>query len=185
MSRKITDKVTWVGKIDWELKRFHGEELSTHRGSTYNAYLIRYEKTVLIDTVWKPYEKEYVENLKKEIDLKEIDYIVINHGEIDHSGALEALLNEITDTPVYCTANAVKSLKGHYHKDWNFVQVKTGDTLDIGESKLIFVAARMLHWPDSMFTYMTGENILFCNDAFGQHYAAEKQINDKVDNDEL
>ncbi|NLX71003.1 MAG: anaerobic nitric oxide reductase flavorubredoxin [Clostridiales bacterium] len=185
MSRKITDKVTWVGKIDWELKRFHGEELSTHRGSTYNAYLIRDEKTVLIDTVWKPYEKEFVENLKKEIDLKEIDYIVINHGEIDHSGALEALLNEIPDTPVYCTANAVKSLKGHYHKDWNFVQVKTGDTLDIGESKLIFVEARMLHWPDSMFTYMTGENILFSNDAFGQHYAAEKLFNDKVDNDEL
>ena len=80
---------------------------------------------MLIDTVWKPYER-VCGNLKKEIDLKEIDYIVINHGEIDHSGALEALLNEIPDTPVYCTANAVKSLKGHYHKDWNFVQVKQG-----------------------------------------------------------
>ena len=185
MTRKITGKVTWVGKVDWELKRFHGDEFSTHRGSTYNAYLIRDRKTVLIDTVWKPYEQEFVDSLKKVMDLREIDYIVINHGEIDHSGALVALMKEIPDTPIYCTANAVKSLKGHYHKDWNFVEVKTGDTLDIGESKLIFVEARMLHWPDSMFTYMTGENILFSNDAFGQHYATEELFNDRVDTDEL
>lgn len=185
MSRKITGKVTWVGKIDWELKRFHGNELSTHRGSSYNSYLIRDKKTVLIDTVWKPFAGEFVQNLKKEIDLNEIDYIVINHGEIDHSGALPELMREIPDTPIYCTANAVKSLKGHYHRDWNFVEVKTGDTLDIGESKLIFIEARMLHWPDSMFTYMTGENILFSNDAFGQHYASEQLFNDQVSQDEL
>jgi flavorubredoxin len=185
MSRKITEKVTWVGKIDWELKRFHGNELSTHRGSSYNSYLIRDKKTVLIDTVWKPFAGEFVRNLKKEIDLNEIDYIVVNHGEIDHSGALVELMREIPDTPIYCTANAVKSLKGHYHHDWNFVEVKTGDTLDIGESKLIFIEARMLHWPDSMFTYMTGENILFSNDAFGQHYASEQLFNDQVKQDEL
>ncbi|MBM7582729.1 flavorubredoxin [Caldicoprobacter guelmensis] len=185
MSRKITGKVTWVGKIDWELKRFHGNELSTHRGSSYNSYLIRDKKTVLIDTVWKPFAGEFVQNLKKEIDLNKIDYIVINHGEIDHSGALPELMREIPDTPIYCTANAVKSLKGHYHHDWNFVEVKTGDTLDIGESKLVFIEARMLHWPDSMFTYMTGENILFSNDAFGQHYASEQLFNDQVDQDEL
>ncbi len=185
MSRKITEKVTWVGKIDWELKKFHGNELSTHRGSSYNSYLIRDKKTVLIDTVWKPFADEFVRNLKKEIDLNEIDYIVINHGEIDHSGALVELMREIPDTPIYCTANAVKSLKGHYHHDWNFVEVKTGDTLDIGESKLIFIEARMLHWPDSMFTYMTGENILFSNDAFGQHYASEQLFNDQVKQDEL
>ncbi|MCM8900241.1 anaerobic nitric oxide reductase flavorubredoxin [Caldicoprobacter algeriensis] len=185
MARKITEKVTWVGKIDWELKKFHGNELSTHRGSSYNSYLIRDKKTVLIDTVWKPFAGEFVRNLKKEIDLNEIDYIVINHGEIDHSGALVELMREIPDTPIYCTANAVKSLKGHYHHDWNFVEVKTGDTLDIGESKLIFIEARMLHWPDSMFTYMTGENILFSNDAFGQHYASEQLFNDQVNQDEL
>lgn len=185
MSQKITEKVTWVGKIDWELKRFHGNELSTHRGSSYNSYLIRDKKTVLIDTVWKPFADEFVRNLKKEIDLNEIDYIVVNHGEIDHSGALVELMREIPDTPIYCTANAVRSLKGHYHHDWNFVEVKTGDTLDIGESKLIFIEARMLHWPDSMFTYMTGENILFSNDAFGQHYASERLFNDQVDQDEL
>ncbi|MHB1316163.1 MAG: anaerobic nitric oxide reductase flavorubredoxin [Christensenellales bacterium] len=185
MGKKLTEKVTWVGKVDWELKRFHGDEYSIHKGSSYNSYLIRDEKTVLIDTVWQPFDKEFVKNLKQEIDLHKIDYIVANHGEIDHSGALDELLREIPGTPVYCTANGVKSLKGHYHQDWNFVPVKTGDTLDTGGSKLVFVEAPMLHWPDSMFTYMTGENILFSNDAFGQHYASELLYNDMVDQAEL
>lgn len=185
MGKKITDKVTWVGKVDWELKNFHGQELSTKKGSSYNSYLIRDKKTVLIDTVWQPYDKEFVSRLKKEIDLKEIDYIVANHGEIDHSGALPELMREIPNTPIYCTANGAKILKGHYHEDWNFVTVKTGDSLDIGESKLVFVEAPMLHWPDSMFTYMTGDNILFSNDAFGQHYATETLYNDRVDKEEL
>ena len=183
--KKITDKVTWVGKVDWELKNFHGHEYSTNKGSSYNSYLIRDEKTVLIDTVWLPYDKEFVANLKREIDLKEIDYIIANHSEVDHSGALVELMAEIPDTPIYCTANGVKILKGHYHQDWNFVTVKTGDTLNIGSSTLTFVEAPMLHWPDSMMTYMSGENILFSNDAFGQHYATESLYNDNVDNCEL
>ena len=111
-------------------------KIFTHRGSSYNSYLIRDKKTVLIDTVWQPFAKEFVTNLKKEIDLKEIDYIIANHGEVDHSGALPELMREIPDTPIYCTKNAVQSIKGQYHEDWNFVEVKTGDTLDIGESKL-------------------------------------------------
>jgi flavorubredoxin len=185
MSFKMTDKVTWVGKIDWELRRFHGDEYSTHRGSSYNSYLIKDKKNVLIDTVWAPFAKEFVENLKKEIDLSKIDYIISNHCEVDHSGALPLLLKEIPGTPIYCTANGAKMLKAHYHEDWNFVQVKTGDTLDIGDSKLTFVEARMLHWPDTMFTYMSGDNILFSNDGFGQHYASELMYNDLVDNAEL
>ena len=185
MNFKVTDKVTWVGKIDWELEHFHGDEYSVNKGSSYNSYLIRDQKTVLIDTVWQPYAKEFVANLKKVIDLKEIDYIVANHAEIDHSGALSELLREIPGTPIYCTANGVKSLYGHYHEDWNFVPVKTDDTLDLGNNKLVFIEARMLHWPDSMFTYMTGDNILFSNDAFGQHYASEYMYNDLVDQAEL
>lgn len=185
MGVKITDKVSWVGKIDWELTRFHGDEYSTHRGSSYNSYLIKDKKTVLIDTVWKPFDREFVAKLKKEVDLNQIDYIIANHGEIDHSGGLVELMSEIPDTPIYCTKNGVKSIKGQYHKDWNFVEVKTGDTLDIGDNKLIFIEAKMLHWPDSMFTYMTGENILFSNDAFGQHYASEELFNDRVDQAEL
>lgn len=185
MSFKITENVTWVGKVDWELKKFHGEEYSTHKGSTYNAYLIRDEKNVLIDTVWLPFAQEFVENLQQEIALDKIDYIIINHGEVDHSGALPQLMKLIPNTPIYCTANAVKSLKGQYHQDWNFHVVKTGDKLAIGSKELIFVEAPMLHWPDSMMCYLTGDNILFSNDAFGQHYASEYMFNDLVDQDEL
>ncbi len=185
MGKPLTKRVTWVGKVDWELKTFHGEEYSTYKGSSYNSYLVRDEKTALIDTVWQPFDKEFVSRLKQEIDLNDIDYIVINHGEIDHSGALPELLRAIPGKPVYCTQNAVKSLKGHYHQDWNFVPVKTGDTLSLGSVSLAFVEAPMLHWPDTMFTYLTGENILFSNDAFGQHYATESLYNDKVDAAEL
>jgi flavorubredoxin len=170
MGKKLTDKVTWVGKVDWTLTKFHGDEYSTDKGSSYNSYLIRDKKTALIDTVWQPYDKEYVKNLKQEIDLSKIDYIVANHMEIDHSGAMVELMREMpAGTPIYCTANGIKSLKGHYHQDWNYIPVKTGDTLDLGENKLVFVEAPMLHWPDTMFTYLTGENILFRNDGFGQH----------------
>ena len=186
MSFKMTDKVTWVGKIDWELRKIHGDEYSTHRGSSYNAYLIKGEKNILIDTVWEPFSEEFVRNLKKEINLSDIDYVISNHAEVDHSGALPLLIKEIPSVPVYCTASGAKNLKAHYHEDWNFVEVKTGDTLDIGGGeKLIFIEARMLHWPDSMMTYMTGENILFSNDAFGQHFASDLMYNDLVDGCEL
>lgn len=185
MRKKLTDKVTWVGKVDWALTRFHGDEYSIDKGSSYNSYLIRDQKIVLIDTVWQPFDKEFVRNLKNEISLDKIDYIVANHAEIDHSGALVELMREIPGTPIYCTANGIKSLKGHYHQDWNFIPVKTGDTLDLGESKLVFVEAPMLHWPDSMFTYLMGESILFSNDAFGQHYASESLYNNRVDQAEL
>jgi flavorubredoxin len=186
MRKLIKNNVSWVGKIDWELRKFHGEELSTHRGSSYNSYLIEEEKTVLVDTVWLPFADEFVNNLASEIDLNKIDAIVMNHGEVDHSGALPALMERIPDVPIYCTANAVKSLKGQYHQDWNFQVVKTGDEYDLGNGKkLVFVEMTMLHWPDSMATYMTGDNILFSNDAFGQHYASERMFNDLVDQCEL
>ncbi len=185
MGKQLTDKVSWVGKVDWELKKFHGDEYSTRKGSSYNSYLVRDQKTALIDTVWQPFDKEFVKRLKQEIDLKKIDYIIANHSEIDHSGALPELMREISGTPIYCTANGVKVIRGHYHQDWNFVTVKTGDTLELGGSKLIFVEAPMLHWPDTMITYMTEENILFSNDAFGQHYATESLYNDTVDQAEL
>ncbi|OJV64350.1 MAG: MBL fold hydrolase [Clostridiales bacterium 38-18] len=185
MMFKINERISWVGKIDWELKKFHGEEYSTHRGSSYNSYLIRDEKVALIDTVWQPFDAEFVKRLKEVIDLNEIDYIIANHAEIDHSGGLPELMKEIPNTPIYCTANGVKSLKGHYHQDWNFNVVKTGDTLDLGEGKLVFIEAPMLHWPDSMFEYYTKDAILFSNDAFGQHYASELMYNDLVDQAEL
>ena len=185
MFEKLMKDVYWVGKIDWELRKFHGNEYSTHRGSTYNSYLIKDEKTVLIDTVWEPFGKEFVENLKKAVDLKKIDYLVANHAEIDHSGGLEELMKHLPDTIIYCTANGEKSLKGHFHKDWNFVPVKTGDKLNLGRRELIFIEAPMLHWPDSMFCYLTEDNILFSSDAFGEHYATGLFYNNLVDQAEL
>lgn len=185
MNLKLRENVEYVGKIDWELRSFHGEELSTHRGSSYNSYLIQDEKTVLIDTVWTPYAEEFVENLKKKIDLKDIDYIIAQHNEIDHSGALPLLMKEIPNTPIYCTEQGEKIIRGHFHEDWNFVNVKTGDTLNIGDATLTFVEARMLHWPDSMMTYMDTERILFSNDAFGQHLSSNAMYNDLIDECEL
>lgn len=187
MKKLVKNNVNWVGYMDWELERFHGDEYSILNGSSQNAYLIQEEKTVLVDTVWTPHRNDFVNNLKEEIDLHEIDYIVMNHGEADHSGSLAALLKEIPGTPVYCTAAAVQSLEGQYGKQgWNFHTVKTGDTLDIGNGKqLIFVEMKMLHWPDSMATYMTGDNILFSMDAFGQHFAVEEMFNDCADQAKL
>ncbi len=187
MKRTVKNNVSWVGYIDWELETFHGDDYSIMNGSSQNAYLIEEEKTVLVDTVWTPHKDTFVENLKSEIDLKKIDYIIANHGECDHSGSLVALMEEIPNTPIYCTANCVKSLEGQYGKrGWNFKVVKTGDTLDIGNGKqLVFVEMRMLHWPDSMATYMTGDNILFSNDAFGQHFACAELFNDKARQDLL
>lgn len=185
MAKQITDKVSWVGKVDWELTRFHGDEYSTHRGSSYNSYLIRDEKVALIDTVWLPYDREFVSRLKQEINLNDIDYIIMNHNEIDHSGALPELMREIPDTPIYCTKKGEAIIRGHYHQDWNFVNVKTGDTLSLGKSTLIFVEMTMLHWPDSMLTYMDGDNILFSNDAFGQHFASESLYNNTVNQADL
>ncbi len=181
MGKQISSLVTWVGKTDWERRHFHGDELSTGRGTSYNSYLIRDEKIALIDTVWQPFDTEFVARLKEEIDPREIDYIIMNHNEIDHSGALPELMREIPDTPIYCTKKGEAILRGHYHADWNFVTVKTGDTLPLGRTTLTFIEATMLHWPDTMFSYLSGENILFSNDGFGQHFASDSLTNDTVD----
>ena len=173
---------------DWELTTFHGNELSTGHGSSYNAYLIRgTKKTVLIDTVWGPYDREFVCRLKQEIPLDQIDAVVMQHSESDHSGALVELMRLIPDTPIYCTAKGEAILRGHYHKDWNYINVKTGDILELGAGEsLTFIEAPMLHWPDTMFSYYNGEGgVLFSNDAFGQHYASENLFNDEVPSAEM
>lgn len=185
MAKQITDSVSWVGKVDWQLRKFHGEEYSTHHGTSFNAYLVRDEKTALIETVWTPFASEFIDTLDREIGLNSIDYVIMNHAEPDHSGGFAELMRRIPDTPVYCTKNCVKSLTGYYHGEWNFQTVKTGDTLSLGQRDLIFVEAPMLHWPDTMMCYLTGDEVLFSNDAFGQHLATESLFNDTVDECEL
>lgn len=185
MKIQLKKNIDWVGKIDWEIRRFHGNEFTTNRGTSYNSYLVRDEKNVLIDTVARPFSKEFVDNLAQEIDLAKIDYVIVNHAEPDHSGSLPELMRLIPEVTIVCTKNCVDSLKGHYHQDWKFQIVKTGDRLSLGKKDLVFIEAPMLHWPDTMFSYLTGDNVLFSNDAFGQHYATEFMTNDQVNQFEL
>jgi len=181
----ISESAKWVGVIDQDMKKFHGEELSIPNGTSYNSYLVRDEKTVLIDTVIQAYSEQWINLLKEEIDLNDIDYIIMNHNEPDHSGGLVQLIKEIPDTPVYCTAKGKEIIEAYYGENFNFRVVKSGDTLDLGTKKITFVEMKMLHWPDSMMSYLDGDNILFSNDAFGQHYGAHALFNDKVNQDIL
>ncbi|KNY27137.1 flavodoxin domain-containing protein [Pseudobacteroides cellulosolvens] len=184
--QEIKKNIYWLGLKDWELREFHGHELSTHRGSSYNSYFIKDKKNVLIDTVWYPHKDEFDAILEKDIGgIENIDMIVINHSEPDHAGCLGHIMSKKPDIPIYCTKHGADILKKHFHKDWNFNIVKTGDTVNIGEYDLVFVEMRMIHWPDSMMTYVKGANLVFSNDAFGQHYSAAGLYNDEVDNCEL
>ncbi len=182
---ELKEGVYWVGTVDWNIKNFHGHEYSTHRGTTYNSYLIIDEKIALVDTVWGPYSHDLIDNIEKVIDVKKIDYVIANHAEVDHSGGLPELMRFIPDATVVVSEKGKESVFKHYHKRWNFKVVKTGDTISLGKNSLVFVNAPMLHWPDSMFTYLTGKNILMPNDAFGQHYASSARFNDEVDEIEV
>ena len=182
---EIKKDVFWVGVKDWALNFFHGHELSTHRGSTYNAYLVRDKKIAVVDTVWDPFTEKYLDNVKSLVDPSRIDYVVANHAETDHSGALGALMELAPQAEVIVSPRGMDSIPGHFHKEWKFRQVKTGDKIPLGETEMIFVEATMLHWPDSMFTYLSGRDLLMPNDAFGQHYASAFPYNDQVDQEEL
>jgi anaerobic nitric oxide reductase flavorubredoxin len=185
MITELTKGVYWVGVVDWALTHFHGFELTTHRGSSYNAYLITDEKTVLVDTVWGPFQEQLIENIREVIDPAKIDIVVANHAEVDHSGALPTVMRHVPKATVIVSKRGLESVEGHFHQPWNFQAVQTGDKVSIGKRELIFVEAPMLHWPDSMFTYLTGDNILMPNDAFGQHYANAFRFNDEVNQEEL
>ncbi|MFO7947410.1 MAG: MBL fold metallo-hydrolase [Armatimonadota bacterium] len=185
MYKQIAENIYWVGVVDWELEHFHGHELSTQRGSSYNAYLIKDDKNVLVDTVWTPYEDEFMQTLSEIIDPADLDYIIANHSEVDHAGAMSELMRHATNAEVIVSKRGLDSFAGNYHHDWNVRAVETGETLDIGKNQLVFIEAPMLHWPDSMFTYVSGANILMPNDAFGQHYATSGRFNDEVNQDEL
>jgi flavorubredoxin len=185
MVTELTAGIYWVGVVDWGIRRFHGHELSTHRGTTYNSYLIVDEKVVLVDTVWGPFQEQLISNIREVIDPAKIDIVVANHAEPDHSGGLPAVMRCAPNATVVVSKHGAESVGGHYHQEWDFEPVQTGDRVNIGGGELVFVEAPMLHWPDSMFTYVTGKNILMPNDAFGQHYATAFRFNDEVDQEEL
>ncbi|MCE5259185.1 MAG: flavodoxin domain-containing protein [Chloroflexi bacterium] len=185
MVTELKRGVYWVGVVDWSLKHFHGYELSTHRGSTYNAYLLVDDKIALVDTVWGPFAEQLMANIAEIVEPARIDYVIANHSEIDHAGALPVVMRHAPNATVVVSKRGLDSVPGHFHQAWKFQAVHTGDSISLGKNNLVFVEAPMLHWPDSMFTYLTGLNILMPNDAFGQHYATAFRYNDQVDQTEL
>ena len=182
---EIKKGIYWVGVVDWNVRTFHGHTYSTTRGTTYNAYLIVDEKITLIDTVYGPFANELIEKIRAIVPPEKIDYVIANHVETDHSGAMPALMKLCPKAKVFGTTKCKEGLYRHYYENWDFQIVKTGDRLSLGKRTLTFVEAPMIHSPDSMFTYCPEEKLLLPNDAFGQHYATSERFDDEVDQAEL
>jgi flavorubredoxin len=179
---EITRGIYDVGVIDWNIRDFHG--YSTYRGTSYNAFLIVDEKIALIDTVKKDFSDQLLGNISKIIDPKKIDYMISNHTEMDHSGGLPRLMHRIgEDKPLYCSKMGAKNLARHFPQKWNYQAVGTGEKLSLGNRTLTFLETRMVHWPDSMFTYLMEDKVLFSSDGFGQHYAGHERFDDQIGDD--
>jgi len=179
---KVTLKegINWVGVVDWNLRDFHG--YVTNRGSTYNAYLISDDKTALVDTVKSTFSNELIENISELTSFEKIDYIIVNHVEMDHSSSLPIIAKLAKNAKILASQRGKDALIEHYGADFSRVEtVKTGDELKLGKRTLRFLEAPMLHWPDSMFTYLVEDKILMPNDAFGQHLASSGRFDDEVD----
>jgi flavorubredoxin len=168
-----------VGVNDWNIEDFHG--YSTPLGTSYNAFLIVDEKVALIDTVKKEFGDQLLANIERIIDPRKIDYMISNHTEMDHSGSLARIMHRIgEDKPVYCSKLGAKNMALHFPQRFNYHAVKEGETLSLGRRTLTFMETRMVHWPDSMFTYLNEDKILFSSDGFGQHYAGFEKFDDVV-----
>jgi flavorubredoxin len=176
---KIAENVYWVGAIDWELRNFHGYQ--TSRGSTYNAFLIVDERVTLVDTVKAPFVDEMLARIASVIDPQKIDVVVSNHAEMDHSGGLPRVLDLLRPSTVLASPNGVKALQSHFHWDREIQGMKDGTSLSLGANTLRFFETRMLHWPDSMFSYLDELGVLFSNDAFGMHLASAERFADELD----
>jgi len=178
MTTSLRDGIDWVGYVDWGVRDFHGYR--TDRGSTYNAYLVRDEKTVLVDTVKAPYVEDLLRHVVALKKLEEIDYVVCNHAEPDHSGGLVRVMEACVNAELVCNAKCQDALSNHYDtKGWRFKIVDDGETLSLGKRTLTFIETPMVHWPESMFTYVPEEKLLFSMDAFGQHYASSRRFDDE------
>ncbi len=181
MPLEVLENIYWVGSVDWNKRYFHGFTYSIHRGTTYNAYLIVDKKTALIDTVHSLFTEEMIRRIREIIDPSKIDYVVANHVEKDHSGAISKILETSPRTMVVGTDRCKIGLQKHYFGNWDFQVVKTGDEINLGKRRLRFIEAPMLHWPDSMFTYIEQDALLLSSDGFGQHIATSKRFDDEVD----
>ncbi len=175
----LTEGVYWVGAIDWNIRNFHG--YSTHLGTTYNAYLVIDERIALIDTVKAPFYDEMAARVNELVALADIDYVVSNHVELDHSGSLPMVMKEAKKAKLITLEKFGETgLTKTFHADWPLAPVKEGSELKLGQRRLAFIPTPMLHWPDSMFTYLVEDKILFSMDAFGQHIAISKRFDDEV-----
>jgi flavorubredoxin len=181
MGVEIKKDIFWVGAVDWNVRNFHGHTYATQRGTTYNCYLILDEKVALVDTVYGPFSRQMLEAISEIIPPGKIDYIIANHVETDHSGALTDLIKLCPRAKVLGTAKCREGLWRNYYGNWDFQVVRSGDKLNLGRKNLSFIEAPMLHWPDSMFTYCPEEKLLLPNDAFGQHYATAERFDDQVE----
>jgi len=179
-SVKLAENIHWVGAVDWDIRDFHGYE--TRRGTTYNAYLIKDEKTALVDTVKYQFQDKLTRNIRELTSLEKLDYVIVNHVEKDHSSSLPHIVQYARDATIIATRIGKDGLMKYYGgEDWSFQVVKTGDEVNLGRRTLRFVEAPMLHWPDSMFTFVKEEEILMPNDAFGQHLASSQRFDGEIE----
>ena len=177
---EILKDIYWVGAIDWNIRDFHG--YSVDRGTTYNAFLLMDDKITLFDTVKKGFKGDLLENIRKIIDPTKIDYVVVNHVEMDHSSLVPEIVELVQPEKIFCSEMGKKNLLAHFHtENWPYEVVKTGDSISLGKRTVQFIETRMLHWPDSMFSYIPGDRLLISSDAFGQHLASTERFDDEVD----
>ena len=176
---EIKDNIYWVGAVDWNVRDFHG--YSTYKGTTYNAYLALDEKITLFDTVKAGFKDDLLYHIKELTDPKSIDYLVVNHVELDHSGCLPEIIKEIQPEKIFCSPMGEKALNAHFDTEgWPIEVVKSGDTLSLGKKTVTFLETKMLHWPDSMFSYIGEDKLLISSDAFGQHIASTERYVDEL-----
>jgi flavorubredoxin len=178
MPIELAPKIYWVGVNDWTIRDFHG--YLTEDGSTYNAYLIVDEHITLVDTVKKEFVPEMLARVAEIVDPANINYIVSNHVEMDHSGGLPEVIERVQPEKIFCSPMGKTGLNRHYKKEWPFVEVKTGSELATGKYHLTFLETPMIHWPDSMMTYLKEEQILFSSDGFGAHHASSERFDDHL-----
>ena len=176
---EIANGIYDVGVNDWNISDFHG--YSTPYGTSYNSFLIVDEKIALLDTVKAEFTDELLYNIAKVVDPKKIDLVVSNHTEMDHSGGLARIMHRIgEEKPLYCSTMGKKNLARHFQQNLNYQAVKSGQDVNLGNRTLTFLETRMIHWPDSMFTYLKEDRILFSSDGFGQHYAGHEKFDDQI-----